>query len=78
MPGYAVGTFWGLKTDGLFRTPAELANSYPQFGSAVAENETWLGDVRFKDINDDQVIDSKDLTFIGSPIPDFTFSYNFV
>jgi len=29
--------------------------------------------VRFKDINNDQIIDSKDLTFIGSPIPDFTF-----
>jgi len=73
VPGYAVGSFWGLKTDGLFRTETELANSYPQFGSAVAPNETWLGDVRFEDINDDQVIDSKDLTFIGSPIPDFTF-----
>jgi TonB-linked SusC/RagA family outer membrane protein len=73
VPGYAVGSFWGLKTDGLFRTETELANSYPQFGSAVAPNETWLGDVRFEDINDDQIIDSKDLTFIGSPIPDFTF-----
>ncbi|MCB9028400.1 MAG: TonB-dependent receptor [Bacteroidales bacterium] len=73
VPGYAVGTFWGLVTDGLFRTEAELASSYPQFGSAVAENETWLGDVRYKDINGDKIIDSKDLTFIGSPIPDFTF-----
>lgn len=75
VPGYAVGTFWGLKTDGLFRTEAELAASYPQFGSAVAPNETWLGDVRYKDVNPDQVIDSKDLTFIGSPIPDFTFGF---
>jgi TonB-linked SusC/RagA family outer membrane protein len=75
VPGYAVGTFWGLETDGLFRTEAELAASYPQFGAAVAENETWLGDVRYKDQNGDQVIDSKDLTFIGSPIPDFTFGF---
>ena len=75
VPGYAVGTFWGLETDGLFRTEAELAASYPQFGSGVAENETWLGDVRYKDQNGDQIIDSKDLTFIGSPIPDFTFGF---
>ena len=75
VPGYAVGTFWGLKTDGLFRTEAELANSYPQFGLGVAQNETWLGDVRFKDMNGDKIIDSKDLTFIGSPIPDFTFGF---
>ena len=73
VPGYAVGTFWGLKTDGLFRTEAELAASYPQFGLAVAPNETWLGDVRYQDVTPDKVIDSKDLTFIGSPIPDFTF-----
>ena len=75
VPGYAVGTFWGLKTDGLFRTEAELAASYPQFGSAVAPNETWLGDVRYRDMNGDEIIDSKDLTFIGSPIPDFTFGF---
>ncbi len=73
VPGYAVGTFWGLVTDGLFRTETDLANSFPQFGSAVSQNETWLGDVRYKDVHKDQVIDSKDLTFIGSPIPDFTF-----
>ncbi len=75
VPGYSVGTFWGLKTNGLFRTEADLANSYPQFGSAVAENETWLGDVRFEDMSGDKIIDSKDLTFIGSPIPDFTFGF---
>ena len=75
VPGYSVGTFWGLVTDGLFRTEADLASSYPQFGSAVAENETWLGDVRFADQNGDEIIDSKDLTFIGSPIPDFTFGF---
>src|SRR5690606_10473467 len=73
VPAYAGGTFWGLVTDGLFRTETDLANSFPQFGSAVSQNETWLGDVRYKDVHKDQVIDSKDLTFIGSPIPDFTF-----
>ena len=73
VPGYAVGTFWGLKTDGLFRTEAELEASYPQFGLGVAQNETWLGDIRFKDVSGDQEITSADLTFIGSPVPDFTF-----
>ena len=54
VPGYPVGSFWGLQTDGLFRTQDDLDNSYPQFGYAVAENQTWLGDIRFKDQNDDQ------------------------
>jgi hypothetical protein len=62
-----------LKTDGLFRTPDDLDNSLPQFGYAIAQNQTWLGDIRFKDINGDKIINSSDYTFIGSPIPKFTY-----
>lgn len=72
-PGNAVGSFWGLKTDGLFRTQAELDSSLPQFGYIVDEDQTWLGDIRFKDMNKDQNIDASDMTYIGSPIPDFTW-----
>lgn len=74
-PGNALGTFWGLKTDGLFRTAAELASSYPQFGLAVAQDKTWLGDIRFKDINGDKIINEKDYTNIGSPLPKFTYGF---
>ena len=73
VPGYAVGSFYGLKTDGLFRTQADLDNSLPQFGYSIAQNQTWLGDVRFKDINNDNIIDARDITFIGSPLPKFTY-----
>lgn len=73
VPGYAVGAFWGLVTDGLYRTQDDLDNSIPQFGYAVAENQTWLGDVRFKDVVPDAKIDAADMTFIGSPIPKFTY-----
>lgn len=72
-PGRPVGSFWGLVTDGLFRTPEELGASLPQFGYKVAQNETWLGDVRFKDVNSDGKIDAGDYTFIGSPLPKFTW-----
>ena len=68
-----VGSFWGLVTDGLFRTQAELDASLPQFGYKINQNETWLGDIRFKDINEDGKIDAGDLTFIGSPLPKFTW-----
>ncbi len=73
VPGYGVGSFWGLKTDGLFRSVEELNSSLPQFGYAVAEDQTWLGDIRFKDVYEDDVIDAKDYTFIGSPLPKFTY-----
>lgn len=72
-PGRPVGSFWGLMTDGLFRTQEELDASLPQFGYKVNQNETWLGDVRFKDINGDGKIDASDYTYLGSPLPKFTW-----
>jgi hypothetical protein len=56
LAGESVGTFYGLKTDGLFRTQEDLDNSLPQFGYSVDPTHTWLGDIKFKDINGDKVI----------------------
>jgi TonB-linked SusC/RagA family outer membrane protein len=77
-PGYAVGSFFGLKTDGLYRTQAELNSSLPQFGYSVDQTHTWLGDVRFQDVSGpngkpDGIIDANDITYIGSPLPKFTY-----
>lgn len=72
-PGRPVGSFWGLVTDGLFRTEAELADSNPQFNYGISESQTWLGDIRFKDINNDGKIDAEDMTYIGSPLPAFNW-----
>jgi TonB-dependent starch-binding outer membrane protein SusC len=72
-PGNPVGSFWGLVTDGLFRTQEDLDNSIPQFGYTIDPSQTWLGDIRFKDINNDGKIDAQDMTFIGSPLPKFTW-----
>jgi TonB-dependent starch-binding outer membrane protein SusC len=72
--GQPVGSFYGLRTDGLFRSQEELNNSYPQFGLPIAQaNGTWLGDYRFQDLDGDKKIDDKDVTFIGSPHPKFTY-----
>ena len=73
--GFPVGSFYGLVTDGLFRTQEDLNYSLPQFGYPVDESHTWLGDVRFKDINGDKVIDANDITNIGSPLPKFTYGF---
>jgi len=85
-PGHPIGSFFGLEYDGIIRTQDELDASLPQFGYLHNENQTWLGDVRYKDINGkdengkltgmpDGKIDEADYTYIGSPIPDFTFGF---
>ena len=78
--GRSIGQFYGFVTDGLFRSQEELDNGpIPERNVGVnnAEfNGTWLGDIRFKDLNGDGVITDDDRTFIGDPNPDFTYSIN--
>jgi len=38
-------------------------------------NTTWVGDIRFKDLNGDGHITEQDRTNIGSPMPKFTFGW---
>lgn len=68
--GLPIGAFFGYVTDGVFQTEEEL-NSYPS--SPLA----GVGDLRFKDINNDGKINGLDRTYIGSPIPKFIFGMNF-
>ncbi len=71
--GQPIGQFYGYKMLGIFRDQAELESSPRQFGRKLGEVGNTLGDVKYEDVNKDGVIDTKDLTFIGSPHPDFTF-----
>jgi hypothetical protein len=70
--GHSVGQFIGYKTNGLYRSMADL-NSGPTPILPVGLTGTWLGDVRYVDVNGDKQITSADQTFIGSPLPKFTY-----
>jgi TonB-linked SusC/RagA family outer membrane protein len=39
-------------------------------------NTTYVGDIKYKDVNGDGIIDEKDKTNIGSPLPKWTFGWN--
>lgn len=67
--GKPLGYFYGLETDGIFQTQAEVDAHATQANAAP-------GDLRFVDQNGDGVIDSDDRTDIGSPIPDATMGLN--
>ena len=64
--GKPVGYFYGYVTNGIFQN-AEQVEGSPQRETAVP------GDVRYKDLNNDDVIDAHDRTMIGSPWPDFVY-----
>lgn len=68
--GSSIGQFWGYKTNGLYKTQAELDED------KVIAPKAELGDIRFVNTVNDGSIDSKDMTFIGNPIPDFTYGFS--
>ncbi|UKJ06745.1 SusC/RagA family TonB-linked outer membrane protein [Solitalea lacus] len=58
--GQRVGQPFGLVALGLFQSQAEIATSPTQFGVALQP-----GDIKYKDLNGDKVIDDNDVTAIG-------------
>lgn len=74
--GYPVGYFWGYKTDGLFQNAQEVLDYKDAEGNQVMPS-AQPGDVRFRDLNGDGVIDDDDKTLIGDPNPDVILGLNF-
>lgn len=64
--GKPVGYFYGYVTNGIFQN-AEQVEGSPQRETAVP------GDVRYKDLDGNDIIDDKDRTMLGSPWPDFVY-----
>ena len=74
--GYPVNVFYGYVTDGIFQTQADVNAHAVQMPGTNPATSTAPGDVRFKDLNSDGIINDKDRTYLGNPNPDFTFSIN--
>lgn len=74
----SVGEFYGFVTDGIFQSAKEVtdANALGDPGTPFISAGTAPGDIKFRDLNGDHVINDDDKTFIGSPIPDFTYGLN--
>lgn len=73
--GYPIGYFWGLVTDGIFQTEADVASHRSSEGKIIQQTAS-PGDVRYMDRNNDGVIDDNDRTMIGNPNPDYTFGFS--
>lgn len=70
--GHPIGSYYGYVQDGIFQTQEEIDNYYPM---------TWTakpGDIRYKDLNGDKKITDADRTYLGSPMPTFTYGFGFM
>ena len=79
--GLPIGAYWGYKMDKVAVNKAEVdaLNARAKEKAKVEEYQANLkpGDIIFKDLNGDGVVDDKDQTFLGSPIPTWMFGVNF-
>jgi TonB-linked SusC/RagA family outer membrane protein len=75
--GNPVATFYGWKTNGLYQNQSEIENDVNIAEDPRKENgQIQPGDVKFLDLNADQIIDDKDRTIIGNPTPKLTYGFN--
>jgi TonB-linked SusC/RagA family outer membrane protein len=74
--GCPVAAFYGYVTDGIFQTQDEVDQHAVQTIGSDKYTITQPGDIRFKDLNGDGVINEDDRTILGSPTPSWTFSMN--
>ena len=76
--GEPVQGFYGWVVDGLFQSQAEIDAADAIDGDATTKYQSQAapGDIRFKDIDGNGVIDESDRTYLGSFLPDFTYGLN--
>ncbi|MBQ3070531.1 MAG: TonB-dependent receptor [Tidjanibacter sp.] len=66
MVGQPIGAYYLYDAVGVYQYQSDLQR-YPVMKG------TELGDVRYRDVNDDGIINDDDRTLVGSPAPDFTY-----
>lgn len=85
--GHPVQGFYGYKVDGIFQSQSEIdalnQTALQQFEQGnvtkqIYQNEgTSPGDIKFKDLDGNGVINEDDRTVIGNFLPDFSYGVNF-
>ena len=78
--GKPLYNFYGYKVEGVYKDLDDIQNSakpakYPSDGVFSRGNTVWVGDIKYKDVDENGVIDERDRTDVGSPLPKFTFGW---
>jgi TonB-dependent starch-binding outer membrane protein SusC len=72
--GKPLSSFYGMINDGIFRSVEEADAAPTQFGNRSLYNQP--GRLKYRDINNDGIVNGKDATIIGNPHPKFTYGIN--
>lgn len=67
--GQSLGSWMGYQTNGIYRNDDDLNDGINQPGKGI-------GRIRYVDLNDDDVIDDKDRTWLGTDLPKFVGGLN--
>lgn len=70
--GEPVTQYYGYETNGFFQNQQDI-DSAPK----IAGNAVQPGDLKFKDLNNDGIIDERDKTILGNPFPRYTFGFTY-
>ena len=75
--GVPFGSFYGYVADGIIQTADELSALNKNSPNGFYQTSgTAPGDIKFRDLNGDGVVNDQDRTFIGNPNPNFTYGIN--
>ena len=74
--GKPIGAFYLYQADGIFQNADEVAKHVSANGTLIQPN-AQPGDIRFKDLNGDGVLDENDKEYSGSGIPKVEANLNF-
>ena len=70
--GQPLDVYFGYVMEGIYQNTSEVNSHLHGTNNPAAQP----GDIRFKDLNDDGIINDEDRTFIGNPIPKLSFGAN--
>ena len=74
LAGQPIGRIYGYQEDGIFQDAAQVKASYPTFSDEQVQQ--YIGEIRYKDLNGDGIIDVKDQQVIGNVNPRYVFGFN--
>jgi TonB-linked SusC/RagA family outer membrane protein len=82
--GQPLSMITGYIAEGLFQDYKDISTHAIQTGSAAnasplivdPKSGSWVGDIKYKDINGDGYVDQNDRGIIGNPWPKFTYNFS--